>query len=286
MTKRLSDAVVRRLPIPAKGNTITYDDNVAGFGCRVTAADARSFVLNYRTKDGTERRITIGRFPNWATTAARAKAKELRREIDDGGDPLGKIETAREAPTVADLCDRFIEEHLPRKRPSTIDAYKRILALHVRPHFSRHAKKEVADGRHTKVAAVEFADIDNLHRHVTKNSGSYIANRTVAVLSKMFALAIKWKWRTDNPAKGIERNTESKRKRYLSGDELARLTAALAAHPDKQTANIVRLLLLTGSRRGEILSMRWADINDGTWTKPGSTTKQKTDHVVPLSAPA
>jgi integrase len=276
MTIRLTDAVVDRLPIPAEGNAITYDSGVSGFGCRVTAKGTRSFVLNYYTKGGTERRITIGRRPSWQTSAARTKAKELRREVDDGGDPLAEIEKTREAPTVANLCDRFIEEHLPRKRPSTVDAYKRILALHVRPHF----------GQHTKVAAVEFADIDRLHRYVTKHRGDYIANRTVAVLSKMFALAVKWKWRADNPAKGIERNTESKRKRYLSGDELARLTAALAAHPDKQTANIIRLLLLTGARRGEILSMRWADIKDGTWTKPASATKQKSDHCVPLSAPA
>jgi integrase len=276
MTKHLTDAVVKRLPAPAEGNAITYDDDVAGFGCRVTAGGARSFILNYRTQAGRERRITIGSASDWQTTAARTKAKELRRLIDDGGDPLADIEDAREAPTVADLCDRFVEEHLPRKRLSTADAYKRILALHVRPHF----------GQHTKVAAVEFDDIDKLHRHVTKHSGGYIANRTVAVLSKMFALAIKRKWRTDNPVKGIERNTESKRKRYLSGAELTRLTQALAAHPDRQTANIVRMLLLTGARRGEILAMRWADISDGTWTKPGSTTKQKTDHVVPLSAPA
>jgi len=104
----------------------------------------------------------------------------------------------------------------------------------------------------------------------------------------MFSLAIRWGMRADNPAKGIERNPETGRKRYLKGDELARLVTALAAHPDRQAADIVRMLLLTGARRGEVFAMRWADIDltEGTWTKPGSTTKQKTEHIAPLSAPA
>jgi integrase len=104
----------------------------------------------------------------------------------------------------------------------------------------------------------------------------------------MFSLTIRWGWRTDNPAKGIERNQEQKRHRYLAGDELGRLTKALAEHEDQQAANIIRLLLLTGARRGEVQSATWDqfDLVSGTWVKPGSTTKQKTDHRVPLSAPA
>jgi integrase len=94
--------------------------------------------------------------------------------------------------------------------------------------------------------------------------------------------------RPDNPARGVEHNPEVKRKRYLSGDELTALTAALAAYPDRKVANIVRLLLLTGARAGEVLGMRWdeLDLGKGIWSKPAATTKQKADHVVPLSAPA
>jgi integrase len=139
-----------------------------------------------------------------------------------------------------------------------------------------------------KVAAVAFTDIDRLHRKITKTGSSYAANRTIAMLSKMFSLAQRWGMRETNPCKGIERNTEFRRRRYLSGDELARLTAALAKHPDKQSANIVRLLLLTGARRGEVLAARWADIDlgEGVWSKPASSTKQKEAHEAPLSAPA
>src|SRR5262249_16699885 len=104
---------------------------------------------------------------------------------------------------------------------------------------------------------------------------------------KMFSLAVRWGMRADNPAKGIELNTEAKRRRYLTGDELARLTVALAEHSNQGDANIIRLLLMTGARRGEVLGMRWADLDlaAGTWNKPASATKQKREHAVPLSAP-
>src|SRR5262249_3962189 len=107
---------------------------------------------------------------------------------------------------------------------------------------------------------------------------------------------VRWRMCEANPCKGVEKNPEVKRQRYLRDGELAALTAALTKHPDQDIANVFRLLLLTGARRGEVLAMRRADIelnvrlDDGTdggiWTKPGSTTKQKTDHVMPLSAPA
>jgi integrase len=142
--------------------------------------------------------------------------------------------------------------------------------------------------KHLKVAEVTFSDVDDLHRKITKRGATYHANRVLALLSKMFNLSIRWGWRTDNPAKGIERNQEQKRNRYLSADELVRLTVALAEHHDQQAANIIRLLLLTGARRGEVQAARWEqfDLKAGIRVKPGSTTKQKTEHRVPLSAPA
>ena len=90
----------------------------------------------------------------------------------------------------------------------------------------------------------------------------------------MFSLAIRWGWRSDNPCKGVERNQENKRHRYLTGAELGRLTKALAELRDQDAANAVRLLLLTGARRGELLAAKWADfdLDAGTWTKPASTT--------------
>jgi integrase len=292
MSQKLSDAVVKALPVPATGNKIYYDVDVKGFGCRVTASGARSFILNYRTRKGRERRYTIGQFPDWETRAARLEAGDLKKKIDVGQDPMAEVDADRASKTVADLCDRFIEEYLPdtiegvkppkagsttKLRLSTQLDYASLIRREIRPAF-----------KHVAIADLSFSDVDGLHRKITKRGATYLANRTVAVLSKMLNLAVKWEWRTDNPARGIERNQEEKRHRYLSTAELARLTKALSELEDQQAANIFRLLLLTGARRGEVQAAKWGqlDLTEGVWTKPGSTTKQKTLHRVPLSAPA
>jgi integrase len=278
MPLKLTDQAVRKLPVPKHGNQITYDDAVKGFGCRVTAADARAFILNYRRKsDGVERRYTIGAFPDWSVAAAREEAKRLKRDIDGGGDPVGEHRAEREAPTVNDLLDRFEAEHLPRLRETTRADMRSMMRAHVRPRLGKH-----------KVAALRFADIDKLHRDLTRHSGPYRANRVVALISKVCSLAAKWQWRADNPCRGVERNQEAKRRRYLSSAELDRLSKALAQHDDRDAADAIRLLLLTGARRGEVLAARWSDLDleGGVWSKPGHTTKQKTEHTVPLSAPA
>lgn len=277
MAQKLTDTIVKALPIPANGNKIAYDSDVKGFGCRVTKGGGRSFILNYRTRSGRERRYTIGSFPDWKTAAARAEAAELKKAIDRGEDPLAVVEADRGAKTVADLATRFTEEHLPKTRPSTAKNYTLLLNKFILPEL-----------RHHKVAEVTYSDVDGLHRKVTKGGAPYQANRSVAVLSKMFSLAIKWGWRGDNPARGVERNPEEKRHRYLSPAELLKLTEALGHAEDKQAANIIRLLLLTGARSGEVMAAQWEqfDLGAGVWTKPGSTTKQKTLHRVPLSAPA
>ena len=278
MAERLTDRGVKALPLPATDKHVVYDDVVRGFGVRVTAAGSKSFVLNYRRKsDGVERRYTIGPFPEWTVLAAREEAKALRRLIDGGGDPVGEHRAEREAPTVNDLADRYEAEQLPKRRVSTQADYRSMLRVHIRPGLGKR-----------KVAALTFADMDTLHRTITKAAGPYRGNRVIALMSKLCSLAMQWQWRSDNPVRGIERNDEAKRKRYLSAAEVERLSAALAKHDDSDAADIFRLLLLTGARRGEVQAARWDDINldTGVWTKPGATTKTRTDHVVPLNAPA
>jgi integrase len=277
MAEKLTDRMVKTLPAPAKGSRISYDEAVSGFGVRITAAGTKAFVLNYRTRpDGRERRYTIGGYPDWSTGAARDEAKRLKRQIDGGSDPVGELQATRQAPTVDDLCERFIEDHLGQIKPSTADDYK-TRVRRIRPRLGK-----------LKVAAVTFSDIQALHRWETRERGTYTANRTVAMLSRMFNLAVRWKWRADNPAKGIERNQEHARQRYLSNEELARFMAVLVADKDQQAANILRLLLLTGARKSEALTAKWADLDltSGIWTKPHTRTKQKREHRVPLSAPA
>ena len=274
---RLTDQLVRQLPPPVKDNRIAYDSDVPGFGLRVTAAGARSWILNYRRRaDGVERRYTIGSWPSWSVAAAREEAKRLRRAVDGGGDPVGETQAMRDAPTVADLAERFVVEHVERRRPSTQLAYRIVLRKYVLPALGR-----------MKVAAVEFEHVERLHAAVSRQHPTQ-ATRVLAVTAKMFALAAKWRLRPDNPCKGIERNREHQRRRYLRADELARQTKALAEDRNQEIADVLRLLLLTGARRNEVLHATWNqfDLTAGEWHKPHSMTKQGREHIVPLSAPA
>src|SRR3984893_4883892 len=284
MMPRLTDKTIWELPPATAGNRIFYDspnrkgrDWTPGFGVRVTAAGARSLILNYRTKDGTEPRLTIGTLPAWDLNAARTEARGLKRRVDAGEDPLADLRAVRGALTVADLSDRFIEEHLPSKRASTRAAYEGLIKRYFRPELGNR-----------KVASITYDDVAKLHRNITTNKGACIANRALTVLSKMFSLAIRWKLRPDNPVKGVERNHEDKRTRYLTADEITRLLKALAEYQHQDVAHAIRLLLLTGARKGEVLSMRWEniDLKARTWTKPGTSTKQKKVYRVPLSDPA
>lgn len=292
--EKLMDKIVQNLPTPNSGSKIKYDTEVKGFGIRVTAAEAKAFILNYRHA-GRERRMTLGQYPAWTLVRARERAKVLKRQIDNGIDPLAEKEERRSAPTVADLCAHFQEKHLPTLRPKTSKEYNAIIRTYILPEL-----------KHRKVKDVEKSDIDALHARITKAGAPYRANRTLAVLSKMFSIAMTLKysgqlWRTEadgNPAKGVKKNWEAERVRELSTAEIEALSKALAEHHDRQAAAIITLLLLTGSRRNEVQGMRWryfdktegtwagVDLEAGSWLKAASTTKQKRWHQIPLSAPA
>jgi integrase len=277
-TEKITGDTIKDLERPDKGYRIIWDGGdggVKGFGVRITAAGAVSFIFNYRTKGGLLRRLTIGSPPSWSIEAARKEARALATDVDRGGDPLATWNAKREAPVFQDLADFYIERHLPKKRPASAKNDRQTIEKLLLPKLGKR-----------KVADITSDEIDKLHQRITKERGPYRANRALALLSKMFALAIKpKKWRDDNPAKGIERNHEEKRERYLSDDELARLTKTLDAWPDQTIANVVRLLLYTGARRGEVLGATWKqfDLEKKTWTKPSASTKQKTEHRVPLS---
>jgi hypothetical protein len=185
---------------------------VTGFGVRITSSGARAFVFNYRSLAGRERRLTIGGYPEWSVKAVRKKAKALRRDVDNGYDPLGERIAEREAATMSDLIARWRTDHAPRKRERSRSEDESIIRQWIAPEFGNR-----------KMAEVRRLDIDRLHRKITEAGTPVRANRAVTVLSKLFTLAIRWEMRGDNPASGIDRNHEGARHRYLSGDELRRL---------------------------------------------------------------
>ncbi len=282
MPERITDKLVKGLEPPASGNRIIWDTEVKGFGIRATAAGVKSFVLNYRNGDGDLKRFTIGPYGRneWSVEAARKEAGELKKNIAGGKDPLEDKRKARDADTVNQLCDRYIEEWLPRKRPLSQQGDLGMIRAIIRPKIGKR-----------KVATVGYAEIDKLHRGL--KATPVHANRVLALLSKMFSLAMKWQMRTDNPCRFVERFPEGERERYLTGEERARLLVALEEHAAEgatqaQIVNAFRLAMLTGCRIREALSAPWHqfDLDAGTWTKPAATTKQKKLHRVVLNAPA
>jgi integrase len=282
-TFKLTDAVVKNLSAPAHGNKIHYDCELAGFGVRVTAGGAKSYIFNYRTKGGRERRYTIGTAVDNAgrlvlkPSAARERACALKIERDAGTDPMGDLHKLRRAPTVNELADAFEAEHLPTLRDSTQRDYQGIIKQYIRPEFGA-----------LKLPELNRSAIDALHGKVAVLH-PYRANRIVSVLQSMLKFAIKRRDLTgENVAYGVDRAEEQPRQRYLSEEEIARFVAGLDAHPERVSANAIKLLLLTGARRSEVLSATWDqfDLRGGTWTKPHTATKQRRMHRVPLSPQA
>jgi integrase len=275
MAEKLTDRLVREAAPPATGNRIIYDTDVRGFGARILASGSRGFVLNYRVA-GRERRHTIGQFPAWSVRLAREEAARLKREIDRGFDPVGEREEARSAPSIAELADRYLVEHAEaKKKPRSVEEDRRNLKLHVRPTIGK-----------LKVAAVSRDDISRLHGSM--RASPIGANRVLALLSKMFGLAETWGLRPQNtnPCRGIDKYRERARDRLVSADELARLGDALAAHKGYWAGPaVIRLMALTGMRKTEALTLRWADIDaERGWIRlADSKTGAKT---VPLGTPA
>ena len=109
---RLNDKSVRECEPEVARDYQVFDTEVRGFSIRILRSGSRSFALDYRFA-GRQRRMAIGRWPEWTVTAARDRAKELRREIDEGRDPLGERSELREAPRFSDMIERYLAEHVP-----------------------------------------------------------------------------------------------------------------------------------------------------------------------------
>src|SRR5208337_4051800 len=278
MAQKLTDPLIRNEAAPATGTKTLWDGGhkgaVAGFGARIFAPTkrnpegARSFFLNYRA-EGIERRITLGEFPTYKTADARAEAAELRKRIGLGEDPASDRRQRRGAPTVQDLIDRYVQDHLPTK--SCFGTY--------REKDEHRMLDRIGDGlgRARKVADINHADIEKLHRAITDSGVPVRANRVLALASKMFSLALKpgagerEPWRTaaqGNPCKGVARNREEGRENFFGEAEIAAIADALDLADEKSFADAVRLIMLTGCRPIEAMKARWSEFAEaGFWIK-------------------
>jgi hypothetical protein len=167
MAEKLTETLIKGLTPPARGELYTYDTEVTGFALKLFAPTkanpkgARTFVLAYR-RNGGLRRFRIGAWPEWSVTAARAEAKEVRQRVDRGEDPAHERRERREAPTMADLVDRYELEHLARKPEQTRHDDSTMIG-----HIVRHI------GADRRVADIHYGDIVALHRALTEAAARY-----------------------------------------------------------------------------------------------------------------
>jgi integrase len=298
MKTHLTERFVKAAERDPARNVIVRDDKVIGFGLRVTTAGAKSFVLSY-TIARRERRITIGSWPDWSVTAAREKACDLKRCVDNGEDPLAERVEAREAPTVRDMIDRYIAEHVPALSERNGKDQTSMLRKLVEPEWGARKTAEITEGDVSKLLAKIAAGRARPHKAAPKHKRKkplakgrptpIRANRVGEVLRKMFNLAVKpWGMRTDNPAASFHRNTENEREVFLTPAQIETLASVIDAHENQRAADVVRFILLTGARKSEARTARFDQFNLdlAIWTKRATSTKQKKMHRVPLSRAA
>jgi integrase len=280
LSEKLTDTIIKRLPVPPKGNVLHYDPELPGFAARVTKAGGRAFVLVYRFK-GEERRDTIGDFPTWSAKAARTIAENWRRDVRLGIDPRPDQD---EQPTEDGLfkvrAEAFLE-HGRRKRglplrPATKREYRRALmtyavSLHDRP-----------------LAGIKRGEVATVIQCVAKERGEVTAMRCRAALSRLYTWAIANGHADANPVTGTEGYSAPKRARVLTDNELCLIWQAT---PERIDFNlIVRLCLWAGTRRGEPGGMGASELEHieagefagEVWTVPGIRTKNHRPLVLPL----
>jgi integrase len=299
LTKRAVEAIER-----AAIDVLVWDAELSGFGVKVTPRGARVYILQY-SRRGRSRRCTIGRHGDGGLTAdqARREAEVLRGIIRNGGDPAAERTRQRAIPDMRGLAGRYMAEHAtPKKKPRSADGDQRLINCHIVPLLGGRQVSDItrADLRRfmQEVAAgkTRLDQKTGLRGRRIVRGGRGAANRCLTLLSKMFALAEDWGYRSaasGNPCRMVERFDEAagrQRARFLSDAELGRLGEALAASEaadirHRMPANIVRLLLMTGARMGEIVTLRreYLDLDRGLIRLLDSKTGAK---AMVLSAPA
>ncbi|RJE85462.1 tyrosine-type recombinase/integrase [Paracoccus onubensis] len=246
---------------------IAWDTEITGFGVRISPSGGKTYTFKYRVGGGRTGRVrwgTIGKHGTLTPDQARDVARDWAACIATGGDPAGDKLERRRNPTVSELLNEYLANHVERKnKASTVKEVRRLIEKEIRPALG-----------HLKIADATTADIARFH--AARADTPYQANRARAFLAKAFKLAETWGYRPrhSNPVSDVERYPERARERYLSAAEFAALGDSLARaergeltltengrtrllNVSRYQAAAIRLLVFTGARHGEILSLRW-----------------------------
>jgi len=246
LTKRIVDSIK-----PDVRETFAWDDELPGFGLRVKPSGIKTYLVQYRA-GGRTRRHAIGRHGVLAPDDARKEARRLLVAVERGSDPSAERKAALRAPEFGKLLDRYLAEHVERhNRASTAAEVSRLVEKLIRPALGT-----------LKTAAVTRQDILKLHGDLAGTPRQ--ANFVLAVLNKAMNLAEAWGVRSEgsNPCRHVRKYPETKRERFLSAAELAKLGDELRrleieAREPWPVIAAIRFLALTGLRLGEAINLRW-----------------------------
>jgi integrase len=268
----INDKFIKALETPQNApHKIYWDSKTTGFGVRITKSGAVSFVLRY-VLNGRERKYTMGDYPTHSVLSARELAIKLKGEVTKGFDPLEKRITDYNAYTLNELIAEYLQKMKGKLRESTLVMYGKIHKKHIIHALGKQ-----------KINIIKRREIEVLHNNL--NETPYIANRVLAMLSVIFGYAINHGMITQNPCIGIKKYTEEKRERYLAKNEIEGILNALHSSPYLMEVCAIKLLLLTGSRKSEVLQAKWEQFNfdERIWLKPSTSTKQKRPSLIPLN---
>ena len=272
ITKRVVDAAQNR-----SAAYLLRDSEVKGFVLVVTPAGAKSYAVDYRAGSGRgapKRRLTIGKHGSpWAPETARAEAKRLLAEVAAGRDPAAARREEREALTFSELIDLYLAEGAGHKKASTLKADRGRIEHHLRPllgklRADRIGRAEIERMRNAVSAGKTAEKIDGGAKRrpgSIASGGKGAAAQCVALVGSIYAFGIGRGLYADNPARGVKKAPVRKVERYLSEGEIARLAEALDAEAQESgnpyPSAAIKLLLLTGCRKGEIVNLRWDHVD-------------------------
>jgi integrase len=251
---------------PKERDYVVRDSTLTNFCVRVLPSGVKTYMIQYR-QNGRQRKYNIGKHGAVTLDQARTIAQKLLARVADGADPAEERAVYLKAPDVRTLGERFMTEYVSQRcKPRTASEYQRALDLFIYPAFG---SRKIVD-----ITRADIAELHHKHRHIP-----YQANRTLGVLSKMFNLAELWGLRDDgsNPTRHIQKYSERKRERFLSGGELGRLFRTLDeceadGSESKAACNAFRLLCLTGCRLSEIQTLKWSYVQPPYLVLPDSKT--------------